>query len=53
MLVIVWHLLHDERDYQDLGADFLLKRNDAEARKRYLLRQLDALGHSVTITPAA
>ena len=53
ILVIVWHLLHDERDYRELGADFLDKRNDAEARKRYLVRQLEALGHKVTIQPAA
>jgi len=53
ILVIVWHLLHDERDYEDLGADFLDLRNDAEARKRYLIRQLEALGHQVTIEPAA
>jgi transposase len=53
ILVIVWHLLHDERDYQDLGADFLDRRNDAEARKRYLVRQLESLGHTVIIEPAA
>jgi len=53
ILVIAWHLLHDERDYQDLGADFLDRRNDAEARKRYLVRQLEALGHTVRIDPAA
>jgi transposase len=53
ILVIVWHLLHDERDYQDLGADFLDRRHDAEARKRYLVRQLESLGHTVTIEPAA
>lgn len=53
ILVIVWHLLHDERDYEDLGADFLDRRNDAEARKRYLIRQLESLGQRVTIEPAA
>ncbi len=53
ILVIVWHLLHDERDYEDLGADFLDRRNDAEARKRYLVRQLEALGQKVTVQPAA
>lgn len=53
ILVIAWHLLHDERDYHDLGADFLDHRNDAEARKRYLVRQLESLGHKVTIEPAA
>jgi transposase len=53
ILVIVWHLLHDERDYQDLGADFLDRRDNAEARRRYLVRQLESLGHKVTIEPAA
>jgi transposase len=53
ILVIVWHLLHGERDYEDLGADFLDRRNDAEARKRYLVRQLESLGHKVVIEPAA
>lgn len=53
ILVIIWHVLHDERDYVELGADFLDHRNDAEARRRYLVRQLEALGHTVTIDPAA
>lgn len=53
ILVIVWHLLHDQRDYEDLGADFLNRRHDAEARRRYLVRQLESLGHKVTIEPAA
>lgn len=53
MLVIIWHVLHDERDYEDLGADFLDRRNDAEARRRYLVRQLESLGHKVTIETAA
>jgi transposase len=53
ILVITWHLLHDERDYEDLGADFLDRRHDSEARRRYLVRQLESLGHKVTIEPAA
>lgn len=53
ILVIAWHLLHDERDYEDLGADYFARRNDAETRKRYLIRQLQALGQKVTIEPAA
>jgi transposase len=53
ILVIVWHLLHDERDYQELGPDYLDRRNDTEARKRYLVRQLESLGHRVTVEPAA
>lgn len=53
ILVIVWHVLHDEVDYQELGADYLDKRHDSDARKRYLIKQLEALGNKVTIEPAA
>lgn len=53
ILVIIWHVLHDERDYEELGADYLDRRNDAEARRRYLVRQLESLGHKVTIELAA
>ncbi len=53
ILGIAWHLPHDERDYEDLGADFLDRRNDTQAHKRYLIRQLESLGQKVTIEPAA
>ena len=53
ILVIAWHLLASARDYEDLGPDYLTQRHDAEARRRYLIRQLEALGHKVTLEPAA
>jgi len=53
ILVIVWHLLANNTGYHDLGGDYLARRNDAEARRRYLVRQLETLGHNVTLTPAA
>jgi transposase len=53
ILVIAWHLLANGTDYHDLGADYLARRNDSEARKRYLVRQLETLGHHVALTPAA
>jgi transposase len=53
ILVIIWQLLVNDCDYADLGVDYFARRNDAEARKRYLVRQLEALGHSVTLDPAA
>jgi transposase len=53
MIVIVWHVLHDNVDYHELGADFLDRRTDAQARQRHLVRQLEALGHKVTLEPAA
>ena len=52
ILVIAWHLLADNSTYQDLGGDHFVLRNDTEARKRYLIRQLEALGQTVTIEPA-
>lgn len=54
MIVIVWHLLaDDEATYDELGADFFERRSNTEARQRQLVRQLEALGHKVTLEPAA
>lgn len=53
MLVIIWHLLANHCDYQDLGADYFERRNDAAARQRYLIRELEKLGHTVVLQPAA
>ena len=54
MIVIVWHLLADpEATYDELGADFFARRTNTEARQRQLVRQLEALGHKVTLEPAA
>ncbi|KAA0015717.1 IS110 family transposase [Antrihabitans cavernicola] len=53
ILVIVWHVLHDEVDYIDLGTDYYTRRDEPEARKRLLQRQLEELGYHVEISPAA
>jgi transposase len=54
MIVIVWHLLADpDATYDDLGADFSDRRTNTEARQRQLVRQLEALGHKVTLELAA
>ncbi|MHB8246095.1 MAG: transposase [Acidimicrobiales bacterium] len=54
VLIIVWHLLDDPTArYQDLGADWFERRVDKERRTRDLVRQLHALGHQVTLSPAA
>jgi hypothetical protein len=40
--------------YRDLGSDYFTRRIDhPEARKRQLIRELEALGHKVTLEPAA
>jgi transposase len=53
MVVIAWHLLTTGADYQDLGADYYQHRRDPEAETRKLVRQLEALGHTVSLTSAA
>lgn len=53
MLVIIWHLLANNCDYQELGADYFERRNDSAARQRYLVRELEKLGHTVVLQPAA
>lgn len=53
LLVIIWHVLADEATYRELGSDYFMRRNDAEARQRYLVRELEKLGNQVTLTPAA
>ena len=53
MIVIVWHVLANNCDYDDLGADFFERRTDTEARKRHLMRELEKLGAKVTLEPAA
>lgn len=54
ILVIVWHLLADEDTrYTDLGSDHFAKHTNPDAKKRNHIRQLQALGYSVTLTPAA
>ena len=54
ILIIVWHLLsEDHTHFQDLGVDFYDKRRGTEAIKRNHVRQLEALGFTVTLQPAA
>jgi transposase len=53
ILVIAWHLLSNDCDYQDLGGDWFVRRSDHDRRKTHLVKQLQALGYSVTLQPAA
>ncbi len=53
ILVIAYHLLSRRQPYRDLGGDYFTNQLTDEARTRRLLRQLEALGHTVTIEPAA
>jgi transposase len=51
ILIIAYHLLTEHATYQDLGVDYLEKRN-RQAVERRLVRRLEALGNKVTLEPA-
>jgi transposase len=54
ILVIIWHLLASpEARFTDLGPDWHDRKDDRDRKIRAHLRQLQALGLDVTITPAA
>jgi hypothetical protein len=54
LIMIIWHVLADTTAYRDLGSDYFTHRIDnLEARKRRLIRELEALGHWVSIEPTA
>jgi transposase len=52
ILVICWHLLSDDRDYDDLGGDYFTRRNPDRQRDQ-LIAQLQNLGYRVTLDKAA
>ncbi len=52
ILVICWHLLSDDRDYDDLGGDYFTRRNPDRQRDR-LIAQLQNLGYRVTLDRVA
>ncbi len=54
ILVIIWHLLADPAArYHDLGAGYYASRTDTDRKTRNHVRQLEALGFTVTLAPAA
>lgn len=53
IIVICWHLLTNDCDYQDLGPDWFTNRTDRDKRRNHLIGQLHNLGYRVTLTEAA
>jgi transposase len=54
ILVIVWALLSDDdAKFVDLGPDYYASRTNPERKVRQHVRELQALGYSVTLNPAA
>ena len=50
ILTAAWHMLQNGELYNDLGGDYFTRQNPDRLTKR-LVRQLEALGHSVTLEP--
>jgi transposase len=50
ILTAAWHTLRTGELYRDLGSDYFTRRNPDRTTRR-LVRQLEALGHHVTLTP--
>jgi transposase len=54
ILVIIWHLLSDPAArFTDLGSGYHDSRTDTGRKTRNHIRQLEALGYTVTLTQAA
>jgi transposase len=54
ILVIIWHLLADRAArFRDLGSGYYASRIDKDRKTRNHIRQLEALGYTVTLAPAA
>ena len=51
VLVILYHMLKDNRPYSDLGADYF-DQLDKTRIERHHVRRLEQLGYTVTLTPA-
>jgi transposase len=50
ILTSAWHMLTTGEIYNDLGGDYFIRQNPDRTARR-LIRQLEALGHQVTLTP--
>ena len=50
ILTAAWHMLQTGELYNDLGSDYFTRQNPDRTTKR-LIRQLEALGHRVTLEP--
>ena len=49
ILVICWHLLMEDCDYDDLGGDYFTRRAQPDRHRDHLVKQLHGLGYRVTL----
>jgi transposase len=52
ILVSAYHVLERDQTYEELGGDYFISRVDTEHLTRRLVRQLERLGQTVTLTPS-
>jgi transposase len=52
MICAIWHMLATGETYRELGGDYFTNR-DPERQTRRLVKQLERLGHHVTLTEGA
>ena len=53
ILVSAYHVIAEGLPYDELGGDYFRRREDRERVAKRLVRQLERLGHSVTLEPVA
>lgn len=53
ILVICWHMLTNDCDYDDLGGDYFTHRTNPDRRRDHLIGQLQELGYCVTLRAVA
>ena len=54
ILTIIWHLLNDPTGrFTELGYDHHARTTDRDKKARSLIRQLNALGLDIIVTPRA
>lgn len=53
ILVICWHLLSNDCDYDDLGGDYFTRRASPDRHRDRLIEQLQGLGYQVTLRKTA
>jgi transposase len=53
ILVICWHLLTENCDYDDLGGDYFTRRTNPDRQRDRAIQQLHDLGYQVTLNKAA
>ncbi len=52
LLIIIYHVIADEKVYEELGGDYL-DQLDRQGKEKRLIHQLEKLGFQVSVTQTA